>query len=237
MHKEFWFTQDLPFYWKKKTNCETFYYRRMKDYSRYYGKLITDNTSSIDHLNINKLHELSKDRNAKSYLFFGWKMDWTMAAALNTEMTSPISYAPLQEIELVRYSYSILPKGKRMNMFHRQLTTRANKKVARVPTCYGTTASSEPLYLLRDVFVQGIYYAKMALKYFVRKFLKVSIFTENVNLQDIDPQLRALKTSREAVQWAKDRGYLSNDATAENIPVALLSKMINLHFLSQELGC
>ena len=210
----------------------------MKDYSRYYGKLITDSTKSIDNLSINRLHELSKDRNSKSYLVFGWWMFCYMRGASYTEMTSPISYSPLEEIELARYSYSILPKGKRMNMFNRQLTTRANKKAARVPTCYGTTESSEPLYLLRDFFVQGFDYAKRAAKYLARRFFNVKLFfTDNVLLQDIDPQFRALKTSRDAVLWAKNRGYLSNDATAENIPIALLSKMINLHFLSQELGC
>ena len=237
MHKKFWVSQDWPFYWKKKTNCEHFYYRIMKGYSHYFGQFISDNSTSVDNLNLNRLHQFSKDRNAKSYLFFAWKMDWTNVAYSYAEMTSPISYAPLQEIELVRYSYSILPKGKRMNMFHRQLTTRANKKAARVPTVYETTASSELLYILRDIFAQGVYEAKRVVRHLARRLFKVKVFTDNVLLQDIDPQLRALKTSREAVQWAKNRGYLSNDATAENIPVALLSKMINLHFLSQELGC
>ena len=80
-------------------------------------------------------------------------------------------------------------------------------------------------------------YAKKALKYFIRRFFKVHLFLENVRVQDIDIQLRALKTSRDAVQWAKDRGYLNNNATAENIPMTLLSEVVNLHFLSQELGC
>ena len=122
-------------------------------------------------------------------------------------------------------------------MFHRKMTTRANKKAARVENMYFTTSSSEPLYILRDFFMHGYYFSRLVIRHIVRKLFKVRIFEDkNITLHDIEPQLRALDSSRSAVEWAKSRGYLSDKATADNLPLKLLNKAINLHFLHNELG-
>lgn len=236
MHKEFWLIQELPFYWRKRTDVTKFYYLRCRSFSKYCGEFVTPRLKYIDELNMKIMKTFTKDRNSRSCFCFGWKMDNTTSALNNMEQTCPISYSPLQEIDLVRNSYSMLPKGMRMNLFMRHLTTRANRKAARIPTIYGTTSSDEFLYMVRDFFMQNILYCQKALKYIARRFFNKKIFVDKVNSTATDNELRKLKVAVKVVEWGKSRGYLNDKATVEVLPIDMLNKIMNLFLFAQELG-
>lgn len=229
MHKEFWFTQEFPYYWRRKSNPKRFYKMRMKQYSRFLGKMILDNINEMEEMELSVLNRLTKDRNSKSCLFYGWYNDWFSMAAKNSESESPAVYSPLQEIELVRYSYQMLPKGKFMNGFLRELTSCANRKAARVKTVYGTTASNEPIYLARDFVFQILRYGQQGMRFFVRKVFHKSIFLVNVDLKNLDNKVLETEIAEEAVKWAKSKGCISQEASCSNIPFVLFEKIMNLY--------
>lgn len=233
MHKEFWFTQEFPFYRKKKARPELFYNSRMKNYSSLFGESILSAIDEMEKIELSELSSLSRENNTKSCLLFGWYNDWYSMAARNTESKSPVVYSPLQEIDLVRYSYSISPRGKFMNMFLRRMISNANANVARVKTIYGTTASAELLYLIRDFFFQMLRYGQQGVRYIVRKITGKSVFLQAVDTFSSDEEVKETEIVKVAVNWAKNEGYLAKDAELDKIPMEMVDVVLNLYFIQQ----
>lgn len=233
MHKEFWFTQEFPFYRRKKARPELFYSSRMKKYSSLFGEKIASAVSEMEEIELKELSSLSRENNTKSCLLYGWYNDWYSMAARNTEGKSPVVYSPLQEIDLVRYSYSISPRGKFMNMFLRRIISNVNVRVARVKTVYGTTASAEPLFLVRDFFFQMLRYGQQYIRYIIRKLTGKSVFLPVVDTFSSDAEVKQTETVKDAVNWAKNQGYITKDAGIDDIPMELIDVVLNLYFIQQ----
>lgn len=233
MHKEFWFTQEFPFYGKKKSNPEFFYKSRMEQYSSVLGTAVSDHINEMEKMELDELKNLTKETNTKSCLFYGYYHDWFPASARNTVSTSPALYSPLQEMELVRFSYGMMPRGKFMNFFLRDLISKANIRVARVKTIYGTTASTEPLYLLRDFFAQMVRYCQQGIRFLVRKAFHKSIFIPQVNLKSIDDAVMQAGIVKEAFVWAQERNLILRDVELSQIPFSIMEKLLNLYFTEQ----
>ncbi len=233
MHKELWFTQEFPFYRRKKSRPKFFYKSRMEQYSPILGTAVSDYINEMEKLELNELKNLTKETNAKSCLFYGWYHDWFSMAARNTVSTSPALYSPLQEIELVRFSYNMMPKGKFMNYFLRDLISKANINVARVKTIYGTTASTEVLYLVKDFFAQMVRYCQQGIRFFVRKVFHKSIFISQVNLKSVDDDVMQTRIVEEAFKWAQEMKLIIRDVELSEIPFSLMEKLLNLYLTEQ----
>lgn len=102
----------------------------MEQYSSVFGTAVSDHTNEMEKTELDELKKLTKQTNTKSCLFYGWYHDWFSMAARNTVSTLPAVYSPLQEIELVRFSYGMMPRGKFMNYFLRDLISKADIRVA-----------------------------------------------------------------------------------------------------------
>lgn len=235
MHKEFWFIQDLPFYWKRKTSVHKFFKSRVEviDYSQYLGEKAKARYHEMEERCVQKLQTLTKDRNTQSYLAFGWLVDWVSQSLKTAEASIPIVYAPLQEIEMVRYSYQLLPKGKRMNFFLRKMTTQVNLPMARAATVYGTTASSEWLCMTRDFFMQIIQYSKQALRYASRKLLRKTVLASSVDTAEFDHIVMKTQTALRALEWAKREGYAKEGITPDTVPFWFIERLLNLYFIHE----
>lgn len=232
MHKEFWFTQEFPFYGRKRSNPEFFYKSRMEQYSSVFGTAVSDHINEMEKTELDELKKLTKQTNTKSCLFYGWYHDWFSMAARNTVSTLPAVYSPLQEIELVRFSYGMMPRGKFMNYFLRDLISKADIRVARVKTIYGTTASTEALYLLRDFFAQMARYCQQGIRFFVRKIFHKSIFIPQVNLKSIDDDVMRTEIVKETYMWARKK-LIIGDVKLSQIPLSIMEKLLNLYLTEQ----
>ena len=204
LHKDWEWMQDLPFYHRRKTNLNRFYDQRIEflKYNNYLGEKLCPVYTNQKKRILAHLKEYSRSINTESYDFLYYYISGNRRLYYNLHEFGVFMYAPLNEFEYVRYSYH-LPRRKRFfyNQI-RKLTTGANKQVARIPTNYATTASSEVRYLMRDVFLQGIDYSKKAIRMFGRKFFNRSFFVSAPFEWDID-DIRLLPYASEALSYAK----------------------------------
>lgn len=233
MHKDFWFKQDFPFYWSKRSNMKKLVDSRFvvtrKD--QYLGEALQPVYRRVLGEAYNQFARMKRDRNARSYLAAAWA-DWESTSLKQPGADVIAMYAPLQEFELAKYSFSILPKGKRMNRFHRTYLSRWQPAMAKVRTIYGTNASDAPLDLAKDFFLEFRQILRSAIRYLQRKLLRRNLpIFRSVNKTDLDGAILDCTTAREATAWAMQRGYLREGVSA--VPNGLAGKLIYCFLLER----
>lgn len=233
MHKEFWFSQEFPFYNRRKSNPRLFYISRMKKNLPVFGDRIKSSVDAMEKLELKAMNRLTANINAKSCLLYGWHSDWCRIENSSTEENCPFIYSPLREIEMVRFSYNIAPHDMYMNMILRKIISKANLKVARVKTIYGTTASTETRYIVRDVFAQFKRYFTQFIRYAIRKTTGKSVFLPRVETISIDSYIKENTDVSDAIEWAKDQGYLRMGTGIGQIPMKVISDILNLYYINK----
>ncbi|SOC38598.1 asparagine synthase-related protein [Ureibacillus acetophenoni] len=235
VHKDWDWTLDLPFYNRKSTNIPRYYDHRIQNTSNVipFGDSLESLHKQLREKMINEFSKFSKAINTQSYDSFGFNI-YGDENKIDYGTLSDIipSYAPLWELELVRYSYH-LPRRKRFfNFSMREITTKASKKIARVPTFYGTTASSETPYLIRDTFMQIVEYFKRACRMLGRKFLNKNLFVENKETWSIENDLRKLSITTEAIEYCIEKGFIKKGTLQEDLSFELLGRIIHVYLLA-----
>lgn len=236
LHKDWWWLQDLPCYRRKLTDFSKFYYQRIRfsDEKVPWGSLLKKNAAGLDKRMINELKNYRMPLNTQTYdsLYFNVNGKKT---SVNYSIHSKYiySYAPLWELELVKYSYH-LPR--RQRFFYnsiRHITTKASVNIARVPTNYGTTASCELLYICRDVFFQGIDYFKKACRMLGRKFFNRSFFIGNTVTWSVENDLRESPITQRSLDYAVNAGILDRSAKKDDMSFALIGRLLQVYLLSE----
>lgn len=233
MHKEFWFSQEFPFYNRRKSNARLFYISRMKKYLPVFGDRIKSSIKAMEKLELKEMNRLTANINSKSCLLYGWYSDWCRIENSSTEENHPFIYSPLREIEMVRFSYNTAPHDMYLNMILRKIISKANLEVARIKTIYGTTASTETRYIVRDIFAQFKRYLMQSIRYIIRKLTGRSVFLPKVETISIDSYIKENTDVRDAVEWAKDHGYLQVRAGIGQIPMKVISDILNLYYIDK----
>lgn len=237
LHKDWYWTSDLPFYRRKKTNVRRFFRQRVE--------VIKNKPPFSDEMNniynalapriMRSMESMKQPLNTQSYDFFAVHVLY--GSDIKTDYSRSTfdfcGYAPLRELELVRYSYH-LPRMKRF--FYksmREITTKASKDIARIPTVYGTTASSEGLLLGRDVFFQALDYFRKAMRLAGRVLFKRAFCVTDVCGWTPELEVRKLPIAESALDFAIETGWLRKGTTLEALPYSLLASAIQLKLLSR----
>lgn len=236
LHKDWWWLQDLPYYRKKMIDFNKFYFQRIRysDESVPWGVTLEEKEKLLREKTVKEFMKFRMPFNTQTYdtLYFnvnGKKISSNYSIHSNHIWT----YAPLWELELVRYSYH-LPRRKRF--FYnsmREITTKASKDIARVPTNYGTTASSEPLYICRDVFFQGVDYFKKACRMLGRKVFNKNFFVGNPVTWSAEADLRNLPIAHKALDYVIENGFIEEGTKLDDISYTLLGRLIQVYMLAQ----
>jgi hypothetical protein len=231
MHKDWWWLQDIPYYRRKKVDFDKFYYQRIR-FSKEnipWGPSISEIGMNLDKRMIRKLTEFKKPLNTQTYDALYFNVNGKKTSMGYTIHSNHIpSYAPLWELELVKYSYN-LPRRKRF--FYRSIrtiTTKASKEIARIRTNYGTTASSELVYITRDIFFQFVDYFKKAIRMLGRKFLNKNFFVGNSVTWSTESDIRKLSISQEAVDHLITIGIFKKNTKANELSFSILGRAIQI---------
>jgi hypothetical protein len=238
LHKDWEWMQDLPFYHRKHTDLRRFYRQRIAavDDGKYLGERLKQIYISQEERFVEVLKKYVKSTNTQSYdsLYF-----WTTgnrAVYYNMNDGRIPRYAPLDELDFVKYSYG-LPRGKRFFYSRmRETTTEENAEAARIPTVYGTTASSEPLYIIRDVSFQFIDYGRKALLMLGRKLLNRNLFGAEIEDWSLEDEIRETETAKAAVLFAVEKKIVSPEAAAAPLNYRFLLRVIHIFLLCAEFG-
>lgn len=234
LHKDWEWMQDLPFYKKRKSNPRKFYRQRLFyiNNSDHIGEKLRKAYMMQEERFISCLNKIKKKYNTQSYDSWYYYISGNRQVYYNCNpIENFISYAPLMELDTVRYSYS-LPRFKRF--FYnsmRKTISKENIKVARVITNYGTTASSEWKYLVRDVFFQVIDYIKKGCRLLGRRLLKKSLFIESIIDWSLENEVRNSKYAYKALEYSVKEGYIKEDVLQKDLSYSELQRIIHIYFL------
>ena len=237
LHKDWEWTQDLPFYRKKRSDPGKFYRQRLcyVDYSRFLGDAVSESYAGQEKRFVSELEKLSKSINTQSYDSWYYDVSGNRRTYYNHTMDSGLTmYAPLMELDTVRYSYA-LPRHKRF-FYHsmRDTVSRENRALARLKTNYGTTASNEFLFLARDVFFQIGEYGRKAFRLIGRKVLNKNVLVKSQTGWSLENEIRNSAAAENALIYAKEKGLIKKEAKAGEISYELLTRIIHIHWLARE---
>ena len=236
LHKDWEWTQDLPFYRKKRSNPRKFYYQRLccYDISQQLGEKTYDSYIHQEKRFVDELIKISKSLNTQSYDSWYYRVSGNRKAFYNHTLNSGIiMYAPLMEIDAVRYSYA-LPRHKRF--FYnsmRDIMSSENKKIARIKTNYGTTASNETVYLIHDAFYQFGEYVRKAYRLFGRKILNKNVMVNSHTGWSLEEDVRKSTIAENALHYAVEEGLIEEHIEINKMSFDLLTRIIHIYWLAR----
>ena len=236
-HKDWYWIQDLPFYRRRHTDVARFYDQRIQVItpSIPFGERLEGPYRSMRRRMVGTMQQYVMPLNTESYDSIGFHVQGDLVKvkySLHSRIVP--SYAPLWELELVRYSFH-LPRMKRF--FYnsmREMTTARSRSLARTRTVYGTTASSEPRYMARDVVFQGIDYLRKAARLLGRRVLHRNLFVGH-NAWTAEADVRALEISQRALEYCAEEGLIAAGARQSEVAYSTLGRMIQLYLLAEKM--
>ena len=234
VHKDREWSQDFPFFRKKKSDANQFYRQRL--YYLHNDNHIGENLKKAFEGQAQRfkkaLDSIAKTINTQSYDSWYYRISGNRRIDYNCNpIEGIISYAPLDEIDLVRFSYS-LPRRKRFFCYsYRETITKENKQIARVKTVYGTNASSEWPYLLIDVFYQTIEFAKKAIRLIGRSVFNKNILNKGVLDWSMEKEVRDSDITVKAVEYAQQNKFIKPSVSVNNLTYSEIQRLIHIYCL------
>jgi len=138
------------------------------------------------------------------------------------------TYAPLLELDLVRYGFN-LPREKRFyNNFHRDFITRNCKDISTLKTNAGITCSANVFYKTWDLLNYCLNLGSRMLKQILRKIFKKTYMQENPTNSRIYNVVRQLDIMNNSIEILKKEKILKKDIIIEKISNDLLGKILTL---------
>ena len=235
-HKDWYWLQDFPFYRMRHTNLGRFYDQRIQVVRTLVpvGDRLHDPYRKMRPRMIQSMRQHVKSINTESYDSIGFHILGEMVKPKFTTYSKLVPlYAPLWELELVRYSFHLPRRERFFYNSMRKVTTAQSKAVARTPTVYGTTASSEARYLARDVLFQGIDYSRRAMRLLGRTVLHRNLFVGLASTWSAEADVRNMDLSRRAVAYCVRQGLIRGGTVTSDVPYAVLGRMIQLYLLGE----
>lgn len=232
MYKDLWYKQEYPFYHKKSTNTRLFYATRMEPANNAVF-LGNDLLECYRNQRKNMIRELEKRKYGlavKSYESYGYRIAWEKGAFSHSLGKGMITYSPLQELELVKYSFLQPIHMKRFNRLQRKIITERSRNLAKVPTTNGTNASLDAFSICKDSWIESVGQVKRLVRGVRRKLGDREKTMAKVMLED-DADLRELSLGRQAVKYCQRVGYIKPGLAIRDIPIALLYKIIYIYQL------
>lgn len=235
LHKDWEWMQDLPFYHKKNTDLARYYSQRLA-YSynnKYVGSLINKESVEMKNKIVSKLQKYKRSINTQSYDMLYYHVHGLRDVAYNQSVNGVIEYAPLLERDIVAYSY-YLPRHRRFFYNNiRCMISRQNQIVSRIPTCYGTTASNEKLFVLRDIIFQMIDYSRKFIRMMGRKINGKSLLCGNVNTWTVSEDIVKLDCFKEALKFCKAYEIIDKNAEMSMLDKKQQECVLQVYFIAK----
>lgn len=235
LHKDWEWMQDLPFYNKKNTNLTRYYFQRLA-YSynnKYAGCLINKESIEIQGKVLEKLQKYIRSINTQSYDMLYYHVHGLRDVVYNQCVNGVMEYAPLFERDIVAYSYHLPRRRRFFNNNIRCLISKQNRIISRIPTCYGTTASNEKLFLFRDIMFQLVDYGKKLIRMMGRKINGKTLFCGNVSTWNVSEDIIKLNSCKEAIEFCKAHDIIDKSAEISKINKNQLECVLQVYFTAK----
>ena len=240
-YRDTWWFQDFPFYARKKSNLDRLIDLRLMPIRFPQSLLAGDCAEAGRQLRDRIKAEVSRyvlDLNTRSYdnIQYNYKVRHVVGSSISAGSNMIPVYAPLTELTLSRYGFSRPRRERFLDGVHRKTITRANLRVARIPTSAGgVSVSSKSVDLLRDV-------PKYFLDKAVRLAWKLKVKLTNRAIQVMGPdhpdlwaKVRALPLTAECVDRLVAAGVLAEGVTEAKVSDRHLGRLLAVGMLMKHL--
>lgn len=143
------------------------------------------------------------------------------------------SYPPLLEYRLVIHSYNLPRRKRACARAMKEYITETNATVARIRTATGVTTSSRLKYVITDLWYSALSIFKSALRLFGRKAFKKSILNKSIISWSCEKEIRELELSRKAIDFAKEKEWLTAECEEGQVPYDVLVKLLEIYLLKE----
>lgn len=237
LFKDFFWLQDFPFYCMKKVNLGRLFHTRMlsmKCQDHYFGNEYLFLNQNLQNRMLRELSPYVLETNTKTYdnIYYNYRMK-TIAGKFITAANHVVpSYAPLLDVDLVRYGFHLKRRERLFNRFHRKVITNLNPEASRIRTTEGgISVSTDKLEVAKDFQKYVANYGKRFAKILGRKFLKKTYFQDSPEHPDLFATVRNLDRTGIAINLLKEEKILHHNLKMNQIHNQHLGTMISLAIL------
>jgi len=233
LYKDFWWLQDFPRYNKKTADLTKLYQLRIESIAFEHSKLdksLQTLSKDFKRRTLGKLQDLILSSNSKTYdnIYYYYKMQTSAGQYLTISNRIFKSYAPLLELELVKFGFNLPRKKRFYNIFHREFISNSCNSISRIRTDAGISCSSVFILMILDLFSYGINLSIRLLKQIFRKVFKKTIFQESPNNRQLYPDVRNLDMIDELLIVLKEHNILNENVCKDQLSNNLLGKLITV---------
>lgn len=225
-YKNSYLNQDFPFYFGKKINLERFYKLKINP-TKLKEELFTSKIKiSLKEMKKRVLSDITSDINLTekkhiSYFKIGLKvMRYRMITISNSSNAYCDLITPLLESGVLDIAKNKKPWSLELNLFHREETSKANKKLSKVKTDRGLSLSNEIWSIVKDVFINYTFLFKVALE----RFNIIKLKKENVKKESIKTYNK--KFINNAINICKENYILNKEVQINDLSDNLIDKLI-----------
>jgi len=243
IYKEFSWLHDFPFYNKKYTNLNKYYYLRFAPINPNHNLLTGDYHEASIRLKKEIIKEWEddflKDTNSQAYdnIYFNYK--WPMFAGRFITNNSKIvsCYAPFLELELAKLTYSLPRRERAFNRWHRKWISYFSPVLSMLPTTEGgMTISNRKRVIIPDAVKYFLNRLKRLANKAGQKLLKKSIFPhQNPNHSDLINTVISLPLFSKALKHLQDEGIINTAIEPTTINGKYVGSILTLSKLIKEL--
>ncbi|MCA9151910.1 MAG: hypothetical protein KDA92_21555, partial [Planctomycetales bacterium] len=196
LFKDFFWTQDFPFYRSKQTRMDRLNRVRL-EFELFTSDTLTDDAmtsfSALRRSRVAKLEsQYRQPINTQSYdhvYFYERVQTWNSRMITSCQRPDVSIHSPLSELLVAQLGFQA-PRTKRFyNRYHRDVITRLAPATAAVRTTDGTTASSSTLGMLMD----ATGYVKGKSKKLSKKLSQLLLNTTKFNPPEYSPDTQSLQ--------------------------------------------
>ncbi len=240
LYKEFWWTQDFPFYNSKKIRLDRLYDYRIEGKKfphNILGPAIKELSFKTKDIIINSLKKFILETNTKTYdnIYYNYKM-YAHASTYLTIVNNNcfMAYAPLMELDLTKIGFHLKRHERFFNFFHRKIISKNCPKISKIKTTDMISSSNNMLFLAFDLFLYSFDKLKKIFKHILQKLLNKTFFIEKPYNEKIYEQIKKFPEIDELFYLLKQEGIISTDITINNINNILLGRIITIAFFIKE---
>lgn len=219
LYKDFFWQQDFPYYRKSTSSIRKLVNLRMYPLTinpDWLSQSLSPILSDVKEGFIERLNRFKSSINTKTYdqIYYNVRVKEHISLVSKATLNYLDTYSPLLEPELLEIGYN-LPRRKRfMNRFHRDVISRVNPNVSKIPTTEGgMSVSNSEAYIIKDLFKYGVDKSKKIMSKFVLQ-------PKNVNNSSV----------------VKENDMLQNELSASELPEELHGRIITIGYVIAELA-
>ncbi len=221
LYKDFFWTQDFPFYWSQHSRLGRLHRLRMEFELLSQDVLTPEYYRAFEAAREQRLQRLQQyvlPKNTQTYdnIYFRERVQtWNSRFFTSCQRKDVATHSPLCETEMVQVGFHAARRMRFYNRLHRQTISQICPAAAAIKTTDGTTASSRPWDLLMD----GAGYASVKLRKLLKKSNQLLLNRTRFDAPSLAATDRILTSdvARDALVALIDLGVLQPDVTFDKI--------------------